>query len=73
MKEGTVLSVTSKQPNRKKITETITYANPNATEQQLTEFVVGMNDLSKNKLLDIQRVQADNIFVAPNEEDDDDF
>lgn len=72
MKEGTVLSVTSKQPNRKKITETITYANPNASDADLTAFVAARNDLSKNKLLDIQRVQADNIFVAPDEEDDDD-
>ena len=71
-KVGTVLSVTSKQPNRKKITETITYANPNATEQALTAFVVGMNDLSKNKLVDIQRVQTDNIFVAPDDDEEDD-
>lgn len=70
MKEGTVLSVTSKQPNRKKITETITYANPNASDADLTAFVAARNDLSKNKLLDIQRVQTDDIFTAPDEDDD---
>ena len=64
MKEGTALAVTSRQPNRKIITETITYANPAASDADLTAFVVGMNDLSKNKLVDVQRVQTDDIFTA---------
>lgn len=70
MKEGTVLTITSKQPNRKNIVETITYANPDASEQALTEFVIGMNGLSRNRLVDIQRVQVNDIFTAPAEDDD---
>lgn len=66
-KEGIALSITSKQPNRKKIVETINYANPDATDANLKTFVEGMNDLSQNKLLNIQRVQTDDIFTAPDD------
>ena len=64
MKEGTALTITSQQPGNKKVIETITYANPAASDTNLKKFAVGMYDLSENKLVNVRRVQTDDIYVA---------
>lgn len=68
-KVGTVLNVISETPDKQKVEKTITYANPNASDENLGAFVIGFEGLSANKLKGVQKVRTDDLILPPDEND----
>ena len=66
-KVGTVLNVTTKDTEGKIKESTITYANPEASDADLKNFVKAMNNLSDDTLKNLQRAVTSNIDLTDDE------
>ncbi|MBQ7703919.1 MAG: hypothetical protein IJT73_00600 [Selenomonadaceae bacterium] len=61
MIEATTVNMTSQRPSGKVIKKSLTYANPNASDNNIARFIKGLANLSNNTLKDIEKVQKSNI------------
>lgn len=55
------IQITSTDPNEKKVTDKIAYVNPQATNEQLTEFARMLLNLSDNTYLSTTKITEEAI------------
>lgn len=61
-----IVNMTSEKSNGKKITNALTHVNPNASDANVTEFVVALSELSDNTLKRIEKVSKTDLEI-PND------
>ena len=55
---ATTVNMTSEKPGGKTITKAITFINPDATDAQIADFIVGLAGLSNNILKNVEKVST---------------
>ena len=60
----TTLKVSATAPNQELVTNTISYANPNATDLVLSNFAKACNNLTQNTYVDTERIDSQSLNEA---------
>ncbi len=60
---STTLKVTTKRGNGKEVTRNISNVNPNATNNELSSFIVALNGLSNNSVEKIEKVSKSDLEI----------
>lgn len=55
------LKVTAKNPSNKQINTTISYANPNVSNQLLSQLAIKLNDLTLNTIVKITKTMEETL------------
>lgn len=61
---GTSVKMTSERPEtKKKVSKKLSYVNPNATNEGVTQFVQGLSTLSQNTLTNIEKTTTKKLEI----------
>ena len=62
---ATLVNLTTQRPDDgKEVTKSLSHINPNATDKNVGNFVVALNSLSKNSIVNVEKVVKSDIDVT---------
>lgn len=65
--DGLSLNMISETPEKKLIKENITFINPEASNNDMTNFIVAFTGLSQNNLKGLQKTQVSTLTLPSND------